>query len=152
MRGGTRDVLAHHLPDRLRAVPVDISLMRARLQRQPFRACLAPGADLGPRTVVVHRDARLAIGIGAAISRVGNELADARVARATPHHLAASGSGWQVEPLLQVPERRGAYAPNPAVFVEAQLGCPLAPPVGILLQPIAYLDEADGSSNDELAA
>jgi hypothetical protein len=126
--------------------------MRPWLQRQPLLAGLAPNAHLGACAVILRRDAGLAIGIGAAVRRVGNELADARVARATPDHLAGRGSGWQVEPLLQVPQQRLAYASKLADFVDGQLDCRLDPPVGILLQPIAHLDEADRSSNDELAA
>src|SRR4051794_13641717 len=100
--------------------------MRPRLQRQPLLARLALNAHLGACTVILRRDAGLAIGIGATVRRVGNELADARVARATPHHLAASGFGWQVEPLLQEPQQRLAYAPKLADFVDGEL-----PPVSL---------------------
>src|SRR3954452_19516632 len=78
--------------------------MRSRLQRQPFLARLAPGAHPGTCAVILRRDAGLAIGIGAAVRRICNDLADVRVSWATPHHLAATASSWQVEPLLQEPQ------------------------------------------------
>ena len=50
--GTRRDVLAHHRTDRLRPLPLDVTLMRARLQRQPLRARCAPGPRLGAGRVV----------------------------------------------------------------------------------------------------
>src|ERR671912_645284 len=128
-----------------------VSFWPQRRQRQPFRARLAPGADLGPRAVVVHRDARPAVGVGAAISRIGDELADAGVARAAPRHPAAGGPGRQVEPVLEEPQQRLAYAAELGDLVDRQPDRRLDPPVGVLFQPTARFDEAHRGGDHELA-
>ena len=65
VRVGSRDVLAHHRPDRLRVIPLDVTFVRAGLQCQPVRTCPAPGAGLRPsRRRCIQRGGRHAAGGG----------------------------------------------------------------------------------------
>ena len=54
MAVGGRNVVAHHLPDRLRALPLDVAFMGSGLQCQPLRARLASGSRLGSGTIVLQ--------------------------------------------------------------------------------------------------
>src|SRR5258706_3291688 len=65
-------VVAHHLADRLRPLPADVTLMDAWDRRQPFgsRLTTAPGSDHGCGCIISCRDTTLTIGVGAAVDRV----------------------------------------------------------------------------------
>src|SRR6266481_3426047 len=65
-------VVAHHLADRLRPLPADVTLMDAWDQRQPFgsRLTTAPGSDHSCCCIISCRDTTLTIGVGAAVDRV----------------------------------------------------------------------------------
>jgi hypothetical protein len=91
---GARGIITDHLADRLCAVPVDVTFMRARPQCQPFLARLAPGASLRTRPVIAHGRACLAVGIRTAIGGVGDDLIDARVTGAAPDNIAVVAPGW----------------------------------------------------------
>src|ERR1700733_8132069 len=71
-----RCVLTDHLSDRLRALPVDVTFVHTRLQREPVLAGLAAHARPRNRPVVAYDRARLAIGIRAAIGGIGNDIMD----------------------------------------------------------------------------
>src|SRR5260221_585014 len=88
-----------------RALPVDVPLMRAGLQGQPFRTGLAPRPRLGSRTVIAYRDARPAVGVRAAIGWVGDELVKGRVPGTTPFHGAAIDPGRQIKLVLEEPKK-----------------------------------------------
>ena len=60
------DVVADHPTYRLRTLPVDIALVYAGLQRQPFGARLAPAPRARPRGIIACLHGRPAIGIRAA--------------------------------------------------------------------------------------
>jgi hypothetical protein len=64
-----RHVVAHHLPDRLRADPVDVTFMCAGLQCQPFLTRLASRPRLHARAVVLDRHTAAAVGVGTATGR-----------------------------------------------------------------------------------
>ena len=102
-RGG-RNVLAHHCSDRLRPVPVDVTLMGARLQRQPVCPRLAPRSGLGSGFSIARDHAGPPIGVGASIGGVGDELAKGRVAGTAPLHRTGVDPGRQVQLVLQKPE------------------------------------------------
>src|SRR3954454_4806047 len=146
--GAGWDVLAHHRPDRLRTVPLDVTFMRAGLQRQPFRAGLAPRPRPGP--IVAGRDAGAPV--GAPVGGVGDELVKGRVAGATPLDRTGVDPGGQVELVLKEPEEGLAYAAQFGDLVDGEADRRLDAPVGVLLQPVADLDEADRGRNDKLAA
>src|SRR3954471_5831849 len=149
--GAGWDVLAHHRPDRLRTVPLEVTFMRAGLQRQPFGAGLAPRPRFGP--IVAGRDAGAPVGVGAPVSGVGDELVKGRVAGATPFDRTGVDPGGQVELVLQEPEEGLAYAAQFGDLVDGEADRRrLDAPVGVLLQPVADLDEADRGRHDKLAA
>src|SRR3984957_20433368 len=83
-------VVAHHLADRLRPLPADVTLMGAWDQRQPFgsRLTTAPGSDCACCCIISCRDTTLTIGVGAAVDRVVDHPVDGRVARAVADYVA----------------------------------------------------------------
>src|SRR5882724_11290345 len=146
-------VAAHHLADRLRPLPADVTLMDARDQRQPFgpRLTTAPGSDHACCCIISCRDTTLAIGVGAAVDRVVDHPMDGRIARPAPDHVAIRALG-QVQPMLDEPEQG---LPDTAEFgdlAEDEDDGFLDTAIGILLEPVADLHEADRGSDDEFAA
>src|SRR6266403_1030226 len=129
-------VVAHHLADRLRPLPADVTLMDAWDQRQPFgsRLTTAPGSDHACGCIISCRDTTLTIGVGAAVDRVLDHPVDGRIVRPAPDHVAIIALGGQVQPMLDEPEQG---------FLDTA--------IGILLEPVADLHEADRGSDDEFA-
>src|ERR1700688_3600804 len=147
-------VVAHHLADRLRALAADVTLMRACDQRQPFgsRLTTAPGSDHACGCIISCRDTTLTIGVGPAVDRVLDHPVDGRIVRPAPDHVAIMALGGQVQPMLDEPEQG---LPDTAEFgdlVEDEDDGFLDTAIGILLEPVADLHEADRSSDDEFAA
>src|SRR3954471_19938591 len=105
MMPALRNVLAYHPADRLCALPIEISVVRAGLQRQPFLARLATDLSPEPRTAVLRDGAGSTIGIGTAVYRVCHHPMDGRVARSSPGNLAVATLGRQVEPVLVEPQK-----------------------------------------------
>jgi hypothetical protein len=54
--------------------------------------------------------------------------------------------------VLEEPEQRLPYAAEFSDLVDREPDCRLDAPIGVLLQPIARLDEADRRGDDKLAA
>ncbi len=125
--------------------------MRAGPQRQPLAARLAAAAGASARTIVAHRRAGPAIGVGAAVSRVGHHPVDAAVAGPTPDDGAAAPPRRQLEVVLVEPQQRLAGAAELRHLVEHQPDRLLHAPVRVLLQPVAGLDEADRGGDHQLA-
>src|ERR1700722_193675 len=98
-------VVAHHLADRLRPLPADVTLMGAWDQRQPFgsRLTTAPGMDHVCRCHIFCRDTTLTIGVGAAVDRVVDHPVDGRVARAVADYVAIIPLARQIQPMLDEP-------------------------------------------------
>src|SRR5262245_39424594 len=82
------NVVAHHLADRLRALPIHVAIMGSRLQCQPLRAQLAPAAYLLTCTNIARRNSGLTIGIGTPVDGVGYHAVDGSVARSAPSDIA----------------------------------------------------------------
>src|SRR5258708_1114696 len=148
-----RHVVAHHLADRLRPLPADVTLMDAWDQRQPFgsRLTMAPGSDHSCCCIISCRDTTLTIGVGAAVDRVRDHPVDGRIVRPSPGPVAIA-LGGQVQPTLDEPEQG---LPDTAEFghlVEDEDDGFLDTAIGILLEPVADLHEADRGSDDEFAA
>ena len=95
MMPARRHVLAHHPADRLRTLPIDVPVVRAGLQRQPFAARLAAALRPNARTVVLRRDAGSTIGVGAAVDWVRDHSVDGRVTRPAPDEVAVALPGGQ---------------------------------------------------------
>src|SRR6266478_4939747 len=147
-------VVAHHLADRLRPLPADVTLMDAWDQRQPFgsRLTTAPGSDHACGCIISCRDTTLTIGVGAAVDRVVDHPVDGGIVRPAPDHVAIMALGGQVQPMLDEPEQG---LPDTAEFghlVEDEDDGLLDTAIGILLEPVADLHEADRGSDDEFAA
>src|ERR1700738_4127344 len=147
-------VVAHHLADRLRPLPADVTLMDAWDQRQPFgsRLTTAPGSDHACCCIISCRDTTLTIGVGAAVGRVLDHPVGGRIVRPAPDHVAIIALGGQVQPMLDEPEQG---LPDTAEFgdlVEDENDGFLDTAIGILLEPVADLHEADRGSDDEFAA
>src|SRR5258707_11999968 len=100
-------VVAHHLADRLRPLPADVTLMDAWDQRQPFgsRLTTALGSDHACGCIISCRDTTLTIGVGAAVDRVVDLPVDGRIVRALPDHVTIMAIGVQVQPILDEPEQ-----------------------------------------------
>src|SRR6202166_3094327 len=100
-------VVAHHLADRLRPLPADVTLMDAWDQRQPFgsRLTTAPGSDHACCCIISCRDTTLTTGLGAAVDRVLDHPVDGRIVRPAPDHVAIIALGGQVQPVLDEPEQ-----------------------------------------------
>jgi hypothetical protein len=120
--------------------------MRARLQRQPLRAGRTPRPRLASGRV-----AGAPVGIGTAIGRIGDELAQGRVAGAAPLDRTGIDAGGQIEPVLQKPEQRLAHAAEFGDLVDGEPDRRLYAPVGIHLEVVTDLDEAHGRRNHEFA-
>src|SRR4051794_6590581 len=86
------------------------------------------------------------------VSGVGDELVKGRVAGATPFDRTGVDPGGQVELVLQEPEEGLASAAQFGDLVDGEADRRLDAPVGVLLQPVADLDEADRGRHDQLAA
>src|ERR1700682_3877671 len=147
-------VVAHHLADRLRPLPADVPLMDAWDQRQPFgsRLTTAPGSDHACGCIISCRNTSLTIGVGAAVDRVLDHPVDGGIVRPAPDHVAIMALGGQVQPMLDEPEQG---LPDTAEFgdlVEDEDDGLLDTAIGILLEPVADLHEADRGSDDEFAA
>src|SRR5262249_55601436 len=100
MMAARRDVLAHHPADRLRTLPVEITFVRAGLQRQPFLARLAAATGANVRASVSRHRSGFTIGIGAAVDRVCHHPVDRRVAWPSPNDLPVAAPGWQIQTVL----------------------------------------------------
>src|SRR3984893_14619508 len=100
-------VVAHHLADRLRPLPADVTLMDAWDQRQPFgsRLTTAPGSDHACGCIISCRNTTLTIGVGAAVDRVLDHPVDGGIVRPAPDHVAIMALGGQVQPMLDEPEQ-----------------------------------------------
>src|SRR6266404_4243668 len=100
-------VVAHHLADRLRPLPADVTLMDAWDQRQPFgsRLTTAPGLDHACGCIISCRDTTLTIGVGAAVDRVLDHPVDGRIVRPAPDYVTIMALGGQVQPMLNEPEQ-----------------------------------------------
>src|SRR5258708_3597393 len=100
-------VVAHHLADRLRPLPADVTLMDAWDQRQPFgsRLTTAPGSDHACGCIISCRDTTLTIGVNAAVDRVLDHPVDGRIVRPAPDHVAILALGGQVQPMLDEPDQ-----------------------------------------------
>ena len=144
-------VLAHHPADRLRTLPVDVPVVRAGLERQPFAARLAAALRPNARTVVLRHDPGSTIRVGAAVGWVRDHSVDGRVTRSAPDEVAVALPGGKIERMRVEPEERLTGAAEFGHLVEDQPDRLLDPAVRILLQPIAGLDEADRCGDDQLA-
>src|ERR1700733_8818642 len=134
-------VIAHHLADRLRPLPADVTLMDVWDQRQPFgsRLTTAPWSDHVCCGIISCRDTTLTIGVGAAVDRVLDHPVDGRIVRPAPDHVAIIALGGQVQPMLDEPEQG---LPDTAEFghlVEDEDDGFLDAAIGILLEPVAGL-------------
>ncbi len=148
---GCRGVVTSHFPDRLRAVPVDITFVRPGFERQPFRARPAPRARLGARAIVLDRHAGAAIGVGAAIGRVVDERAQRRIMRAAPRDGTAVHPRRQFELMLEEPlTGLGARCPTRR-SCRSRAGSPPARGDRGPSQPTLDLHEAHRRGNEELA-
>src|ERR1700680_2321884 len=147
-------VVAHHLADRLRPLPADVTLMDAWDQRQPFgsRLTTAAGSDHPCCYIISCRDTTLTIGVGAAVDRVRDHPVDGRIVRPAPDHLTIMALGGQVQPMLDEPEQGLPDTAELGDLVEDENDGFLDTAIGILLEPVADLHEADRSSDDEFAA
>src|SRR6266404_8974709 len=147
-------VVAHHLADRLRPLPADVTLMDAWDQRQPFgsRLTTAPGLDHACGCIISCRDTTLTIGVGAAVDRVLDHPVDGRIVWPAPDHVAIIALSGQVQPVLDEPEQG---LPDTAEFrhlVEDENDGFLDTAIGILLESVADLHEADRGRDDKFAA
>src|SRR3984893_15354771 len=147
-------VVAPHLADRLRPLPADVTLMDAWDQRQPFgsRLTTAPGSDHPCCCIISCRDTTLTIGVGAAVDRVVDHPVDGRIARPAPDHVAMIALGGQVQPMLDEQEQGWPDTAEFGDLVEDEDDGFLDTAIGILLEPVAGLHEADRGSDDEFAA
>ena len=137
---------------RLGAVPVDIPLVGSGLERQPLVARPAPGPRPDARLPVDRHRATLAVGVGPAVGRVGDQRVDRSVPRPAPHGRAVGTLGRQVESVFEEPQQRLACAAQFLDLVEDQRDRLLHPAVRILLQTVAVLHVADRRGDDQLAA
>src|SRR5258707_7837654 len=90
--------------------------------------------------------------VGAAVDRVRDHPVDGRIVRPAPDHVAIIALGGQVQPMLDEPEQG---LPDTAEFgdlVEDEDDGLLDAAIGILLEPVADLHEADRGSDNEFAA
>ncbi len=147
-----RDSVADPLAYRLRAFPLDRALLRAGLQREPRGARLAPYPRPRPCPIIARLHARLAIGVAAAIGRVDDHPMQGGVARPAPHDGAVARPRRQRQIVLVDPQQRLARAAQLLDRVEDQSDRLLHPPVRVLLQPVARLDEANRGADHERAA
>ena len=147
-----RDVVADHPADRLRTLPVHVALVRAGLQRQPFGARSLAACHLHACAIVARHRASLTIGIGTAVGRIAYDAVDHRVTGPAPDDVAVGSPARQIEAMLMEPQQGLPRAAEFGHLVEHQRDRPLNAPVGILLEPVAGLHEADRRADDEFAA
>src|SRR5271166_771753 len=147
-----RDVVADHPTDRLRSLPIHVTLVRAGLERQPFGARFPAARHPHARAIIARHRTGLTIGIGAAVGRIADDAVDRCVTRAAPDGVAVGSPARQIEPMLVEPQQALSRAAEFGHLVEHQRDRLLNPSVGILLQSVAGLHEADRCADDEFAA
>ncbi len=145
------DVVADHRADRLCPFPADITLVRVRDQRQPLTARLAAAARSRDGQIMPRHRASFTIGVGAAVNRVLDHPVDGGIGWPSPDHIAVAAPGRQIQPMLQEPEQSLSGAAKLGHLVEDEGDGLLDAAVGILLEPVAGLHEADGGRDDQLA-
>src|SRR5216683_2378740 len=145
-------VVTDHPANRLRTLPVDITLMSTRMQCKPFLARLAAAPRARSAPVVLSGDVRLAVGVCAAVDRVRDHPVDAGIARSAPDDIPVSGPRRQIEAMFMEPEQCLAGAAKFDDLGEHKADRLLHPPIGILLEPIPRLHEADRRGDDQLAS
>jgi hypothetical protein len=128
------NVLAHHSADRLRTLPIHVALMAARLQRQPFRAQLAPPVNVPTRATTARCSAGLTIGVGTTVDGVADDAVDGSVAGPAPDDIAVAPFRRQNQPMFMQPQKRLSRAAEFFHFVEDQGDGFLNAPVGVLKQ------------------
>ena len=146
-------VVAHHLADRLRSFPTDIALVDIRDQSQPFgpRLTAAPGSDHSG-CIISCRNTALTIGVGTAVDRVLDYAVDGRIIGPAPDHVTAVALCRQIQTMPEEPEQGLPSAAELRNLVEDEGDGLLDTAVGILLELVAKLHEADRGSDNELAA
>src|SRR5258705_205348 len=135
-------------------LPADVPRRAAWVRPQPFGSRLtpAPGSDHACCSIISCRNTTLTIGVGAAVDRVLDHPVDGGIVRPAPDHLAIMALGGQVQPMLDEPEQG---LPDTAEFghlVEGENDGFLDTAIGILLEPVADLHEADRGRDDKFAA
>ena len=113
------DVVADHPADRLRTLPVHITLVRAGFQRQPFGARSRAARHPHARAVVARHRTGLTIGIGTAVGRIADDAVDRRVTGPAPNDVAVASPARQIEPMLMEPEQGLPRAAKFGHLVEA---------------------------------
>ncbi len=144
-------VVTHHVADRLRPFPTDITLMRTRDQRQPFGACLAAAFGSNACCIIARHNTALTIGVGAAVARVVDHPVDGRIIGPAPDHVTVLAFCGQIQTVLEEPEQG---LPGTAEFghlVEDERYGLLNSAIGILLDPVANFYKADRGSNNTFA-
>ena len=91
------------------------------------------------------------MGVGAAVDRVINHPVDGRIVRPAPDHLAIMALGGQVQPMLDEPEQDLPDTAELGDLVEDENDGFLDTAIGILLEPVADLHEADRGRDHEFA-
>src|SRR5690242_9478343 len=143
-----RDVVTDHPADRLRSLPIEITLVCVGLQRQPLIAWLPAAPGVRADTVIAGNDTGPPIGVGATVDRVGDHPVDAGVAWSTPDDVTVGWPCRQIQVVLVEPKQRLTGAAEFHHLGEDQGDCLLNTPVGIFLEPIARLHEADWCRHD----
>src|SRR6478609_1010685 len=98
--------------------------------------------------IISCRDTTLTIGVGAAVDRVLDHPVDGRIARPAPGHVAIIALGGQVQPMLDEPEQGLPYTAEFGHLFEDEDDGFLDSAIGILLEPVADLHEADRGRDD----
>ena len=99
-----------------------------------------------------RHDPGLTIGVGAAVDRVLDHPMDGGIGWPAPDHVAIGVLGRQVQPVLEEPEQGLPGAAELGHLVEDESDGLLDTTVGVLLEPVAGLHEADRGGDDQLAA
>ena len=107
---------------------------------------------MAPSTVILHRDARLTVRVCTPIGRIGDELVEGRIPWATPLDRPAIDPGRQVKLVLEEPKQRLPHTAKFGDLVDGERDRRLDTTVGILLQPVAHLNEANRRGDDEFTA
>ena len=84
----SRGIARYHFPDRFRTRPVDITLVGAGKQGQPFLARLAPDAAARSCFAVTRLARGLSVGVGATIDRIREDSVDCRIRWTLPDEIA----------------------------------------------------------------
>jgi hypothetical protein len=98
-------VVLDHRPDRLGSLPIDITLVRAGIQRQPVLSRFTPGTAPWGRSVVKRHGSRLAIGISTTINRVRQDPVERSITGALPGYIATRSPGREIEAVLEEPQQ-----------------------------------------------